>query len=56
MCIRDRSIPCDVITKKDNNRPEIFPHKSFDHPFVRDYYNGILHSEAEERVQRMLRK
>ncbi len=50
------SIPCDVITKNGNSRPEIFPHESFDHPFVRDYYNGISHAEAEERVQRMLKK
>jgi len=44
------SIPCDVMTKTGNNRPEIFPHQDFDHPFVRDYYDGITKKEAEKRI------
>ncbi|WP_299682051.1 DUF2199 domain-containing protein [uncultured Dokdonia sp.] len=50
------SIPCDVITKSGNQRPEIFPHESFDHPFVRDYYHGISQVEAGKRIERMLGK
>ncbi len=50
------SIPTTVITKKGNQRPEIFPHESFDHPFVKDYYNGISKKEAETRIKTMLRK
>jgi len=49
------SIPCDVMTKSGNNRPEIFPHQDFDHPFVRDYYDGISKSEAENRISEMLK-
>ena len=49
------SIPCDVITKTGNSRPEIFPHKDFDHPFVKDYYNGITKKEAEQRITKMMK-
>ncbi len=49
------SIPCDVITKSGNNRPEIFPHEDFDHPLVRDYYDGILKTEAENRINEMIK-
>jgi hypothetical protein len=49
------SIPTTVVTKKDNQRPEIFPHKSFDHAFVTDYYNGISKKEAESRMQAMIK-
>lgn len=48
------SIPATIYTKKGNSRPEIVPHESFDHPFVRDYYNGIFKSEAEKRINQML--
>lgn len=48
-------IPCDVMTKSGNERPEIFPHKDFEHPFVRDYYKGISKTEAENRIERMLK-
>lgn len=44
------AIPCDVMTKNGNQRPEIFPHQNVDHPFVTDYYNGITRSEAEKRM------
>ncbi|MDH7448481.1 DUF2199 domain-containing protein [Aquimarina sp. 2201CG14-23] len=49
------SIPCDVMTKCGQKRPEIFPHQDFDHPFVRDYYNGISKSEAENRINKMIK-
>ncbi|WP_299797628.1 DUF2199 domain-containing protein [uncultured Maribacter sp.] len=48
------SIPCDVITKAGNRRPEIFPHQDFDHPFVKDYYEGISKKEAVNRIDEML--
>jgi len=46
----DDSIPANIITRKNGGRPEIVPHESFDHPFVRDYYNGITKAEAERRI------
>lgn len=49
------SIPCDVITKSGNGRPEIFPHQDFDHPFVKDYYNGITKIEVEKRINDMIK-
>lgn len=48
-------IPCDVFTKKGNDRPEIFPHQSYEHPFVSDYYNGISKKEAENRIDTMIK-
>ena len=49
------SIPTTVVTQKGNNRPEIFPHKDFDHTFVKDYYEGITKEEAENRIYKMLK-
>ena len=49
------SIPTTVVTKSGNDRPEIFPHQDFDHPFVKDYYEGITKEEAEKRIQGMLK-
>lgn len=48
------SIPMNVVTRKDGLRPELFPHESFDHPFVTDYYNGISKEEAERRISEMI--
>ncbi|WP_083195879.1 DUF2199 domain-containing protein [Flavobacterium piscis] len=48
------SIPTTVVTKSGNDRPEIFPHKDFDHPFVKDFYNGITKEEAEKRIREIL--
>lgn len=48
------SIPSNVCTRLGNQRPEIIPHESFDHPFVHDYYNGITKAEAERRIREML--
>lgn len=50
------SIPTTVCTRLGNHRPEIVPHKDFEHQFVYDYYNGITKSEAEKRIQTMLEK
>ena len=52
----DIDIPTDVITKRGNSRPEIIPHHGTDHPFVKDYYNGISKAEAEKRIHDMLSK
>jgi len=49
------SIPCDVITKNGNDRPEILPHQDYDHPFVKDYYNGISRKDAENRINEMIK-
>ena len=48
------SIPMNVTTRKGKLRPSVEPHHDFDHPFVRDYYNGIELAEAECRVQELL--
>jgi hypothetical protein len=48
------SIPTTVFTRIGGRRPEIVPHADFDHPFVRDYYNGITKEEAEERIRQMI--
>ena len=48
------SIPMNVITRENGERPELIPHKDFDHPFVKDYYNGISKAEAEKRISNML--
>jgi len=49
-----RSIPTTVFTRPRNQRPEIVPHKDFEHPFVKDYYDGITKAEAERRISEML--
>lgn len=48
------SIPTNIVTKNGGIRPEVFPHESFEHQFVKDYYNGISKSEAERRISEML--
>lgn len=50
------SIPTTVKTRKNNQRPEIIPHDDFDHPFVKDYYEGITKEEAEKRIRNMQAK
>jgi hypothetical protein len=47
-------IPTTVLTKTGNQRPEIIPHQGNEHPFVKDYYNGITKTEAERRIKAML--
>jgi len=49
------SIPCNVVTKTGNNRPEIFPHQDYNHSFVKDYFNGITKKEAEKRIKQMMK-
>ena len=47
-------IPTTVFTRIGNQRPDIVPHKNFDHPFVVDYFSGITKEEADKRVKEML--
>lgn len=49
-------IPTTLVTKKGNERPEIFPHEDFQHQFVTDYYNGISKIEAEKRIHEMIKE
>lgn len=35
------SIPTTVFTRLNGLRPEIVPHENFEHPLVRDYYQGL---------------
>jgi hypothetical protein len=48
------SIPTTVLTRSGNSRPQIIPHKEFDHPFVKDYYLGITKNDAERRINDMI--
>ena len=48
-------IPTTIFTRNGNDRPDIVPHKDFNHQFVRDYYNGITKQEAERRIKEMLK-
>ena len=48
------SIPMNVVSRNNGMRPELFPHESFNHSFVKDYYNGISKKEAEKRISDML--
>ena len=50
----EESIPTTVFTRTGGHRPEIVPHKDFDHPYVKDYFNGITKEEAERRITEML--
>ncbi|MBV8325687.1 DUF2199 domain-containing protein [Chryseobacterium sp.] len=48
------SIPTTVVVDNSIGRPFVFPHQSFEHPFVEDFYNGISVEEAEKRIKRVL--
>jgi len=49
-------IPVTIFTRREGQRPEIIPHEYYNHPFVKDYYNGIIKLEAERRINEMLRQ
>ncbi|MES2238746.1 MAG: DUF2199 domain-containing protein [Bacteroidota bacterium] len=49
------SIPMNVYTRTNGQRPELIPHENFNHPFVKDFYNGISKEEAEKRISHMLK-
>ncbi|MCS4301258.1 DUF2199 domain-containing protein [Chryseobacterium sp. BIGb0232] len=48
------SIPTTVVVDNTIGRPFVFPHQSYEHPFVDDFYNGITKDEAEKRINRVL--
>ncbi|KAA0129414.1 DUF2199 domain-containing protein [Chryseobacterium sp. SN22] len=48
------SIPTDVFIDNKLGRPFIYPHKSHDHPFVKDFHRGISKKEAEKRIDFVL--
>jgi hypothetical protein len=50
-----RKVPTTVYTQTGGKRPLIVPHEGFDHPFVKDYYNGIAKAEAERRIAEMIK-
>lgn len=50
------SVPTTVIVNNSIGRPFVYPHQSYDHPFVDDFYNGITKEEAEKRINRILLK
>jgi hypothetical protein len=47
------NIYTNVYTQKGDRRPIVIPQKTFAHPFVTDYYNGISKIEAEKRIHGM---
>ena len=53
--ISEEGIPTSVFTRKNGLRPEIVPHKDFDHQLIRDYYDGITKEQAEKRIQTMIK-
>jgi hypothetical protein len=52
----NESIPTDVFINNKVGRPFVYPHESYDHPFVKDFYNGISKDEAEQRINKVLNK
>lgn len=44
------SLHTDVELSKGGKRPQVIPHEA-DHPFVKDYYNGISIEEAKRRIE-----
>jgi len=51
------AIPTDVFIDNKIGRPFIYPHEGYDHPFVKDFYQGILkEEEAERRINFVLNK
>lgn len=50
------NVPTTVVVNNKIGRPFIFPHQSFDHDFVSDFYTGITKEEAERRINVVLNK
>ncbi|MGC5744063.1 DUF2199 domain-containing protein [Chryseobacterium sp. NFX27] len=46
----EESIPTTVVVNNSIGRPFIFPHQSYEHPFIHDFYNGISQEQAERRM------
>jgi hypothetical protein len=49
-----KPVPTNVLTRTGGQRPEIVLHDTFDHPLVRDYFDGITKTEAERRIAVMM--
>ncbi|WP_027380592.1 DUF2199 domain-containing protein [Chryseobacterium daeguense] len=52
----DECIPTNVIVDNSIGRPFVYPHDSFEHSFVKDFYSGISKEEAEARINSVLNK
>ena len=52
----EESVPTTVVVNNSVGRPFVYPHQSYDHPFVDDFHNGITKEEAEKRINRILNK
>lgn len=52
----NETIPTDVFVNNKIGRPFVYPHKSCEHPFVRDFYSGISKTEAEKRINLILNR
>ncbi|BFO64189.1 DUF2199 domain-containing protein [Chryseobacterium sp. S0630] len=52
----EESVPTTVVVNNSIGRPFVYPHQSYDHPFVDDFYHGITKEEAEKRINRVLNK
>ncbi|ASK30078.1 hypothetical protein CEY12_08110 [Chryseobacterium sp. T16E-39] len=50
------SIPTNVVVNNKIGRPFVYPHESFEHPFVEDFYNGLPIEEAERRINNLLNR
>ncbi|CAM3013595.1 DUF2199 domain-containing protein [Chryseobacterium flavum] len=50
------SIPTTVVVNNSIGRPFVYPHQSYDHPFVDDFYDGIAEEEAMKRINRVLNR
>lgn len=50
----EESIPTTVLVNNSVGRPFVYPHESYEHPFVHDFYNDITKEEAEKRINRVL--
>lgn len=48
------NVPTMVRTRSNGERPYVVPHEDHDHPFVRDFYEGISFAEATRRVHEVL--
>lgn len=52
----NESIPTDVFVNNKIGRPFVYPHESYEHPFVNDFYHGISKEEAERRIDIVLNR
>ncbi|MDR3023404.1 DUF2199 domain-containing protein [Chryseobacterium sp.] len=52
----EESVPTTVVVNNSIGRPFVYPHQSYDHPFVHDFYNGISKDEAEKRINQVLNR